>query len=328
MKLRHNFLLGLLVILLTSACGRKEQSDYSQAQGAVWNTLYHISYDGPRHLADSVIIVLKDLEKSVSVFDSASLISKINNNVSDSLDSHLRKLLTVSQQIHAQTGGAFDPSASPLFEAWGFGRNHEAGSDTLALDSLMEFIGMDKISINGSRIVKSDPRIQFNLSSIAKGYGCDCVAAMLKRNGVDNFIVEIGGEVVASGKSPRGDVWNIAIDSPERDAAPAENAASIVSFTDGAVATSGNYRNYHEQGGQRFGHTINPTTGHPVQTDILSATVAAPTAMQADAYATAFMVVGSKRAKELADSLGIGIFLILADSTTLTNKAFDRYLVK
>lgn len=328
MRLRQIFSTGLLALLLMPACGRKAQSDYSQAQGAVWNTLYHISYDGPRHLADSVMVVLKNLEKSVSIFDSASLISKINNNVSDSLDSHLLKLLTVSKQIHAQTGGAFDPSASPLFEAWGFGRNHDAGADTLAIDSLMAFIGMDKISIKGNRIEKSDSRIQFNLSSIAKGYGCDCVAAMLKRNGVENFIIEIGGEVVASGKSPRGNVWNIAIDSPERDAVPAEKAASIVSLTDGAVATSGNYRNYHEKGGRRFGHTINPATGRPVQTDILSATVAAPTAMQADAYATAFMVVGSKRAKELADSLGIGVFLILADSTTLTNTAFDRYLAK
>jgi thiamine biosynthesis lipoprotein len=186
-------------------------------------------------------------------------------------------------------------------------------------------VGLDKINLTNGKIVKDDSRVQLNLSAIAKGYGCDAVAKMFHRNGVENFMIEIGGEITVGGVSPRGGKWSIAIEKPEYSEGEMLPQIANITFTDGGLATSGNYRNFHGQGANRFGHTIDPATCRPIQTDVLSATVIAPTSMEADAYATSCMVLGSARAKEMINSLNLPAFLVINDSVW-ASPAMEEYL--
>lgn len=297
-------------------------------QGGVWNTLYSVTYRGhDPWVADSIARVLAEVGKSVSAFDSTSLISRVNRNETDSLDPALLTIIEASIRINRETGGIFDPTGAPLFDAWGFGIGHTVSPDTARIDSLLKFVGLDKVEVSGSKIVKDDPRLRFNLSAIAKGYGCDAVGAMLRRNGITDFLIEIGGEICASGHGASGQDWRIGIDTPEASAPGlGKGVAQIINVTDCGLATSGNYRNFHEENGRRFGHTIDPTAGRPVQTDVLSATVIAPTCMEADAYATALMALGSEKARQLAGDLRLPALLILGDSTIYVSPEFKVYL--
>ena len=186
-----------------------------------------------------------------------------------------------------------------------------------AVDSILMFVGIDKTRKEGIRIVKSDGRTTFNFSAIAKGMGCDEVGKMLERNGVTDYIVEIGGEITAKGHNPKGQKWRISIDKPiNANDTVIHHSAGIVEITNCGIATSGNYRNYHtDSAGNKVAHTINPRTGMPEQSDVLSATVIAPDCMTADAYATTFMVLGLEKSKKLLDKHPeISAMLITSDN--------------
>ncbi len=323
---------SLPAILLTCAAialgGCSETETYSKVQGGVWNTLYSVTYRGSEAwVADSISRVLSEVGRSVSAFDSTSLISRVNRNETDSLDSALLAILEASERIYKETGGLFDPTGAPLFDAWGFGIGHTVSADTARIDSLKSFIGLDKVEIADGKITKQDPRLRFNLSAIAKGYGCDAIGEMLKRNGIIDYLIEIGGEICVSGCSSGGKRWRVGIDIPEASAAASgKGVAKVINVTDCGLATSGNYRNFHEENGRRFGHTINPKIGRPVETDVLSATVIAPTCMEADAFATACMAMGSEEAGKLSERLNLPVLLILGDSSIYVSPGFKQYL--
>ncbi|MCM1153498.1 MAG: FAD:protein FMN transferase [Muribaculum sp.] len=283
----------------------------------VWNTTYHIVWDGPADLEDSIPAVLSAVGSSLNVFDSTSLISAVNKaDKPIRVDQHFIKVYETSRNIYQKSGGAFDPTLSPLITAWGFGAGHKATSDTLRIDSLLSFSGLDKTSLKANVLTKKDPRTLFNFSAVAKGYGCDCIADMFRRNGVDNFLVEIGGEIVAQGVNADHTPWTISIDRPLRtDSGVAHDSHAIIHLSNCGLATSGNYRNYHRDGSNVYGHTISPTTGRPVTTDVLSASVIANNAMEADAVATACMVLGSRQGAELCQKLKLPYMFILADTT-------------
>jgi len=272
--------------------------------GIVWNTEYNITYSADRLLDDSIAAVFRKVELSVSPFNKASLVTAVNENRSDSTDSYLAQLYNASRQIAEESGGAFDPTVSPLINAWGFGYRHDQLPDSAAVDSLRQIVGIGKTALKGGRLTKSDPHITFNFSAIAKGFGCDEVARMLERNGAENFMVEIGGEITVKGRNPQGKKWQISIDKPlaSPDRTVVHESAEIIALTDCGVATSGNYRNFKtDSAGNRYTHIIDPTTGYPAKSDILSATVVAPDCMTADAYATAFMVLGTEKTKKLLE---------------------------
>lgn len=308
------------VIILT-ACGSNQS--YVKCEGLVWNTLYHITYQGPESLQDSILPVLNEVSHSVSVFDKNSLVSKLNESDSLMVDSHFIAIYDASKRIYDFSDGRFDPTVSPLIDAWGFGKNHTVSADTLAIDSIRRFIGLDKTRRNKETIIKDDKRTRFNFSAIAKGYGCDAVGEMLLRNGVENFMVEIGGELTLHGKSPSGNDWTIAIDAPVEDNNPGEESAMIISITDVGIATSGNYRNYRVENGIKTAHTISPVTGRPFISEILSATVIAPDCMEADGIATACMAGSFEQAKEMILSLQLPALLITTDSIW-TSPAFPK----
>jgi thiamine biosynthesis lipoprotein len=282
---------------------KPERKRWINNSGITWNTEYNIKYCHHTNLSDSIISVLREVELSVSPFNKKSRITAINENRSDTLDGYLSRLYDKSVEINRESGGAFDPTVSPLVNLWGFGYEKAGKANRQAVDSILMFVGIDKTRKEGIRIVKSDGRTTFNFSAIAKGMGCDEVGKMLERNGVTDYIVEIGGEITAKGHNPKGQKWRISIDKPiNANDTVIHHSAGIVEITNCGIATSGNYRNYHtDSAGNKVAHTINPRTGMPEQSDVLSATVIAPDCMTADAYATTFMVLGLEKSKKLLD---------------------------
>ncbi len=318
MKKHHMRTLPLLFLAITAAissCGNSARNNFNKDEGMIWNTTYHITYDGPSTLRDSILNVLDKIGKSLSVFDKSSLVSRVNDADSLEIDSHFKTVYMVSQRICRASGGMFDPTLSPLITAWGFGPGHKISADTAAVDSIMNFTGLHKTRLRGDSIIKDDRRVQFNFSAVAKGYACDAVADMLRRNGAGNYLVEIGGEIAMAGKNPRGGLWKVSVDAPiETDSTEIHDACAVIESTGSGVATSGNYRNYHKDGEKTLGHTISPATGRPVTTDVISATVIAPTCVEADAAATACMAAGSQAAKRMLSELGYEGMLIMPDS--------------
>lgn len=307
-------IVGLVVLFWL----KPEKDKWFQQSGVVWNTEYNIKYWGNADLSDSILAVFRRVELSVSPFNKESLVTALNENRTDSVDELLKKVYLRSVEINRESQGAFDPTVSPLVNAWGFGYKTEQLPDAAAIDSIMQFVGIGKTRLKDGRMVKDDSRITFNFSAIAKGMGSDEVGRMLERNGVDNYLVEIGGEIVMKGKNPQGEKWHVSVDKPvvSNDTVVHESA-EVIAVSGCGIATSGNYRNYKvDTEGRRYAHTISPAMGRPVQSDVLSATVVASDCMSADAYATAFMVMGSELSKKLIkknDSLAV--MLILADGS-------------
>ena len=319
MKMRNNILIILAVVLsvLSVGCGKVE---YKQINGVIWNTTYHITYKSDKEFTDSVINALRAVERSVSAFDPKSIVSQVNRNEAVELDSIFRKVYLKSVELNKLTFGYFDPTVSPLINAMGFG--YEETENVEKLDSLLDFIGISKSRIEGNRLVKDDSRLTFNFSAIAKGFGSDEVAEMFKRNGVNDFIVEIGGEVVANGKSPRGGAWNVAIESPSADLK--REAKLIVELEDKSMATSGDYRNFKVEEGKKYSHIVNPITGLLTPTDIVSATIVAEHCIDADAFATSCVAMGSDLAKKMVEDNGIAAYFILDDMTVWSSSEFKK----
>ena len=280
-------------------------------EGAVFGTFYHLTYRSTTNLQMSIDSVLAEVDHSLSPFNKKSIITAINENRSMQTDARFRQVFTLAQQVYEATGGAFDISVAPLVNAWGFGFKEGRNPSDAEIDSLRQFVGLDKVRLEaspsgggmeGAFIVKADPRLMLDCSAIAKGYGVDAVADYLTSKGIRDYMVEIGGEIRVNGLNPQGEPWHIGIIRPVDDPLANNNdIQQVVEVSNTAIATSGNYRNYYEQDGQKVAHTIDPRTGHPVQLDILSATVLAPDCATADAFATAFMVVGLAEAKQILE---------------------------
>ena len=325
-RLRRLIPAAFLIAPFFASC---DGGNYQKEEGMIWNTTYHITYKGPSALADSILPVLNEVGASLNVFDKTSLVSRVNESDSLEIDGHFKRVYSESRIVNNASGGMFDPTLSPLITAWGFGIGHEVTADTLAIDSILNFVGIGKTRLNGDWLVKDDRRTQFNFSAVAKGYGCDAVAAMLQRNGVTDWLVEIGGEISVGGISPSGGKWKISVDKPiETDSTEIHDAVTVIGVSDCGVATSGNYRNFRKEGGKTMGHTISPVTGRPVVTDVVSATVIAPTSMEADAAATACMASGSERAKSMLRDLRMEGMLILSDSTVWESPGFSSLVIE
>lgn len=311
-----------LLAVMTSCTGR---ATYRRAEGVIWNTMYHVTYESDRDLHDSIIAVMKRVERSLSPFDKNSLIAAVNRGDSVKADSLLRRIFDASLDVNRHSGGAFDPTVAPLVNLWGYGYRSTGVEPTQeAIDSLLGMVGIGECSIDSAGYVRrKHPATEFNFSAITKGYGCDMVGEMLRRNGCDNYMVEIGGEIAAAGVSARGRKWRIMVDAPvDCDTAIVHERMAVMEVSDCGVATSGNYRNYRETKEGRTWHTISPRTGRPAVTDLLSATVIAPTCMLADAYATACMAQTADSAMVMIAAVpGVEALLVTRD-TVMTSKNF------
>ncbi len=319
--------LGVIGIILIF-CFKPSRKEWIKQAGVVWNTEYHITYLSTKNLADSIDATFRRVELSVSPFNKASLITSINENKTDSLDEALKTIYLKSVEINKESDGAFDPTLSPIINAWGFGYKSGTMPTDGDIDSMLQFVGIQKSQLKGNRLIKNDMRTTFNFSAIAKGFGCDEIGRTLERNGVEDYLVEVGGEIVAKGSNPQNDKWHVSIDKPIiSDGDIVHESAEIIAISNQSVATSGNYRNYKEDSlGNRYAHIIDPKTGHPTTTDILSATVIATDCMSADAYATTLMVLGLDKAKDLlAKHPEISAMLITSQNGKMSFWHSDNY---
>ena len=289
----------LLLLIIGTIIILKKQPPFRTNEGLVFGTVYKITYQHHDDLHQDIKEALKIVDNSLSPYNPNSIITSINNNQDTIVNEHFTHVFNLSQKISAETEGAFDITVAPLVNAWGFGFKHSIDVDPQAIDSLSQFIGYQKIKLEGNRIVKEDPRTMLDCSSIAKGYGVDIVARTLDAKGVQHYMVDIGGEVVVKGKNPRMKTWRIGINKPIEDSLSVnQELQTILEVSGVGMATSGNYRKFYYKDGKRYAHTIDPRLGCPVQHNILSATVIATACPTADAYATAFMVMGLEKSLE------------------------------
>ncbi len=283
-------------------------------RGQTMGTVYSIKYldANQRELKSNVDSLLEVFNASLNHYLPNSEISRFNRE-----DTFYFKLpyfypvLEKSREVYEKTDGAFDPTVAPLVNAWGFGPDTTQLPSKAKVDSLLRYVGFDKIVFTQASVTKTAPGVSLNFSAIAKGYGVDVVADYLQQQGINNMMVEIGGEVVAHGTNEQGNVWRIGINNPEQ---PGE-LTSAISLDNQAIATSGDYLNYYEKDGKRYAHTLNPATGYPVEHTLLSASVIAKDCMTADAYATAFMVMGLEKTKQLLQqNPSLDVYLIYDDN--------------
>ncbi len=301
--LRLAFLLFLIIgtILIIR---QQHEMPYQHNSGLVFGTVYNITYQHDRDLQKEIEAELMKVDNSLSPFNEQSVITKVNRNEPVELNKMFLDVFTLAEKISQETDGAFDVTVAPLVNAWGFGFKQGISPTEQTIDSLRQVVGFQKVSLtaDSKTVKKQDPRIMLDCSAIAKGYGCDVVAELLKSNGIQNFMVEIGGEVVTKGVSDKRVPWRIGVTKPTDDTISVNNELqTILNVTNKAMATSGNYRNFYYKGGKKYAHTIDPKTGYPVQHNILSATVLADNCATADAYATSFMVLGMEGTRRILD---------------------------
>lgn len=297
--------------------------NYFKIEGFAQGGSYHVTYSSditPDIIKNRIDSVLLSIDNSLSGYNKLSTLSRINANACTQSDSLLSRLFFISYRIYNETEGRFDPSAAPLFDLWGFGFTQKQNISSEAVDSILAFVGMDKISISPSgQITKKDSRVKLNFNAIAQGYSCDLVAASLEELGITNYLVEVGMEICCRGMNPRGQKWNIGIDVPrDGNMTAGADIKDVLTITDAGIVTSGNYRKFYVVDGQKYSHTIDPISGYPVQHNLLSATIIASDATYADAYATYCMVIGLEKSKSfLASRPDLMGYLIYGEQDTM-----------
>lgn len=287
---------ALSIYLYTKSVSRGE---YVIISGLAQGTTFNITYEPGRQGIDKEDIdsLLGDFDMSLSVYEDSSIISGFNRNDKYVVaDDKFMTVFNKSFEVYTSTGGAFDITVAPVVNALGFGPGDTVSFDSTIIDSLARFIGMEKVRLEGNKLVKDDPNVRLDVNALAQGYSVDVVCNFIESRKVRNYLVEIGGEVRAKGRNPRNEVWRIGIDKPVENNIPGSDIQAVVRLDNRALATSGNYRRFFEKDGVKYVHTINPETGYPVLSNLLSATVIASDCMTADAYATAFMVMGLEKA--------------------------------
>ncbi len=279
--MRRFLFIGFGLLLLVSCT---EKAAFQKNSNLVFGTIYNITYQYADDLQAEIEAELQKVDGEFSMFNPQSTVARINGGDSTVERSAMfREIFELAKTVNKETNGAFDIHVAPLVNAWGFGFKHDQLPTPQQVDSLLKI------------------RDQMDFSAIAKGYGCDVVARLLRSHGIENFMVEIGGEVVLSGHNDKGQPWHIGVNKPVENPEDGD-LQTVLSITDCAIATSGNYRNFYYKDGQRYAHTIDPRTGYPVQHSLLSATVVAADCATADAYATSFMVLGLDSAQAVLNS--------------------------
>ena len=286
----------LFIAMLLVSCSKPIA--FQRNSNIVFGTVYNITYQYEDNLQPEIEAELQKVDGEFSMFNQQSTVARINNGDSTVERSAMfHEVFKLAQTVNSETDGAFDIHVAPLVNAWGFGFKHDQLPTAQQVDSLLKI------------------RNQMDFSAIAKGYGCDVVARLLRSHGIENFMVEIGGEVVLSGHNDKDQPWHIGVNKPVENAEDGD-LQTVLSITDCAIATSGNYRNFYYNDGKKYAHTIDPRTGYPVQHSLLSATVLAADCATADAYATSFMVLGVEDAQAVLERHPeLRAYLIYADES-------------
>ena len=318
------YLYILCAAVMAVACQQVSKENVYYIRGEAQGTTYGITYIAHRPVEKAAVdSILRVIDLSMSTYIDNSLISKINKGEHLPIDPHFEKVLSASMDIYSESEGVFDPSIGQLINAWGFGKKENHTPPTQKqIDSLLALTGMDKVHVattpEGTFVEKDNPNIQLNFNAIAQGYTSDVIADYFLSKQITNFIVEVGGEIVIHGRNTlKGKSWTIGIDNPLQKPDEDREIVATVELTDCGLATSGNYRKLWTDSltGQKYVHTINPKTGRPQPSNLLSATVIAPSAMLADGYATTLMALGGiEKAKDfLAQHKELKAVLLYSD---------------
>ena len=305
----------LILALFFAGCTKPQVAIF---EGMTQGTTYRIVVKGEAQvgLSAQVDSIFAAVDGSMSLFNPSSLLSRINRGETDSLDAYIRDCILTAERVSRESGGMYDITIKPVTTAYGFG-----GGDVekeVNLDTLMQFVGYEKISVDGNRLVKEDPRIQIDLNSIAQGYTVDLVARHFDKLGIGEYLVEMGGEIYAKGRNRSGRLWTVGIDKPvEGNNIPGADTQSVISLSGRGLATSGNYRKFYtDDMGRKVVHTIDALTGEPVVSNLLSVTVVAENATLADAYGTFFMAAGMDYTLEfLKNRPDIDVYMVYSDET-------------
>lgn len=308
---------ALVFMLLLAACQTKK-SEYLKITGFAQGTNYHITYENSNNEDYSADIdsILKAFDKSLSIYDSTSIISRINNNdPTTEADNWFVEVFKKSAEVNAISGGAFDITVGPVVRAWGFSNGPIAKHDTAHIDSLLQYVGMEKVKLEGRKVVKKYPGVKLDVNALAQGYSVDVVCDFFKSKGIKNYLVEIGGEVRGKGTNAMNKFWHIGIDRPaDGNMSPGNELQAIIEINNESLATSGNYRKFFVENGVKYSHTIDPKTGFPARNTLLSATVVCVDCITADAYATSFMVLGVEKSKEMLSKLkGVEVYFVYSN---------------
>lgn len=332
--MRPQLLLLAILFLVFNAC--QNNAKYIYNKGFAYGTMYSIIYQSPEgeDYQEEITAKFQEYTMIFSPYEEESTISKVNRNEEVKLDSEFIACFERAKEISEITNGAFDITAGSLINAWGFGPDEKKKMSPEIVENLKLITDYKKIKIQNKRIQKEVPEMKLDMNAISKGFTSDLLANFLIEKGCENYMVEIGGEVVAKGKNAKNKTWTIGISKPDEDIlASTSDLQAILQLPDLAMATSGNYRNFYVEDGKKYTHTIDPKTGYPVQHSLLSATVLANDCMTADAFATAFMVLGMDLGIEIARQVQeIEVFFIYTDDNgnnqVYMSDNFGQYLVE
>lgn len=325
MKVLRLITFFIMLLLGVLSCSRPVGLKKFVLQGETQGTYYAITYydaEG-RNFQKSVDSLLSVIDNSMSLWVDSSIISRINRGDTSVVpDDHFIYNFLLAKEVSAATDGYFDFTIGPLVSAWGFHRMNRIEMNNRTIDSLRSLVDYRQVKLENKRIIKVDPRISFDFNAIAQGYTVDLMAELLGGFGIEHFIVDIGGEIFARNRKPDGSSWRVGIETPAADMNDERKIEKVVFLENKGLSTSGSYRKYFEQDGKRFSHSIDPKTGYPVQHNLMSVSVLAGNAAIADAYSTAFMVMGIEKALEIIPYLGgIEAFFIYFEDGQYKTKA-------
>ena len=309
--------LALILLAFLTACQSKK-SEYIKISGFAQGTTYNITYENSKgeDYANDIDSILKAFDRSMSIYDSTSIISRVNNNDPKvEVDDWFVEVYNKSDEVYSISGGALDITVGPVVKAWGFGDTPIAKHDSSYIDSLLQYVGMEKVKLNGRKIIKKYPGVKIDVNAVAQGYSVDVICNFFENKGLKNYLVEIGGEVRCKGTNAKNNNWRVGIDKPtDGNMTPGGELQAIIELDNMSLTTAGNYRKFFVENGVKYGHTIDPKTGYPAKNTLLSATVVCDDAMTADAWDTAFMVLGLDKSIELLKKLqGIEVYFIYSN---------------
>lgn len=298
-----NYLVLILAGSFLFSC--RPSDNYITNSGFTQGTIYIITYESPNgdNYEEEIKQLFHDFNESLSTYLPGSLISRINQNDSTAVvDDYFQAVFNKAAEVNKASDGVFDVTIAPIVNLWGFGSTGNVPNpDPEKIDSLMQYVGMNKIRIEGDRVRKDLPGVKLDVNAIAKGYSVDVVADFLKKKDCRNFLVNIGGEIVAQGVNASGIIWRVEIERPEENVIYGQSRMAVVRLNNRAMATSGNYRRFHEIDGKKYGHTFDTKTGYPSMHNLLSATIVADDCITADAWATVLMASGLEKSIQILE---------------------------
>ena len=323
----RKLLLWLSGLVLLASCDRPPQKIV--LQGLAQGSYYAVTYfdEQGRNFQREVDSIFHAVDMSVNLWVDSSIISKVNRNEEVTLDSIFIDHFNIAQQAAQLSNGYFDPTISPIVAAWGFSYKNGDSITPQLIDSLKSLVDYRKIRIEDGKVVKENPAIQLDFNAIAQGYTSDLIARFLESKGISNFIVDTGGEIIARGSKPNDSPWIVGIEKPAENMDAERILQTRITLRDKGLVTSGSTRKYVERNGRRYSHCIDPTTGYPVEHQVLSVTVLAESSVWADALASICMVMGMKASLPLIESMeGVEAYYIFVNgNNTLETFATEGF---